>query len=371
MENKNAQHNNQKFYLLIIFLVVLSMLIIAILISRSLTVILFVPALIIYTVIFLYIFNIYITFSMLGELLGAIFSGYTLLFLQILCYQFKRVDGVIKYSKVSFFANYIEFIPDNNNEKTLLFIRILFKYTFTIFPAIILFILSNNLILQIRFLVQFIAIFLIFIIILKNNTPIKNGDISTLITLSFNEKSSDNYKKQLGISRFLLEGGRYKDLPSNLLKEISKSQITQSQKLEPLSDYLAFAFAKKLLDEKNYIDSLEVLNYLLKKSNILKEQLINDKIFCLILLGEDKNTIKKLITNSYKGFIDRQNMHIDSAYMRTKCAIYIYFNNPVYLDFKDRLIFLSLYNSHLKNGACYGDIELLEALEKPYYQKKE
>ncbi len=316
-------------------------------------------------------FILHVAFHEFGHLVGGILSGYTFSSYRIFNFIWVNIDGKIKFKKQTVAGTAgqcLMILPNKPYDEIPYFLYNVLGGVFNIILsllAIIPIILFQKTIIA----TIFIVISLIgFLLAIQNLVPLKIGgfanDGMNILQCKKSKTARESFFRILQTVQLISSGYRLKDFPSEVFI-IKKG----SEKTDTLSANIYTNFCLKSLDELNFEKFIELTDGFLKDNDelldVLKNQLINDKIFSLIMLNKDKDEIEKLLTKDFKKF---QKVLIKSnlGFLRTNYAL----NKCIYNNEKKAKKDLELFNKIIKTHPYKGDIEsemeLISELDKLY-----
>ncbi len=309
-------------------------------------------------------FVLHITIHELGHLIGGLLSGYKFNSYRVFNFMWVNIDGKIKFKMMSLSGTAgqcLMSLPDKEYDEIPYFLYNFMggglNIIFSLLALIILMIIGPN---------NFAAFLIMFFIIgitlaLQNLIPLKVSGIANdgmnIKECRKSKEARNSLFRILKTSDLLASGLRVKDFPEEVLKTEN-----ESEKKDVLSAGIYTNYCMKFVDEHNYGTAVKIIDEFLKDNTAIlplhKNLLINDKIFCLIMLNETKEEIEKLLT---KDFLNIQKaMKSQLGIIRTNYAL----NLCIYKDEKKASkqleIFYKISKSHPYKGDIQMETELVE-----------
>ncbi len=240
-----------------------------------------------------------------GHLIGGLLSGYSFLSFRIFNIMIVKKNGKYAFKTLKLAGTGGQCLmapPDKNYNDIPYFLYNVMgggaNIIFSIFSFAIT-ALTNNLPLQIIcFTSGAIGVFMAATNLIPLNISV-NNDGMNILQIRKSEEARTSFFKQMKTAVYMAKGVRVKHFPDELF-EVKEG----SEKTDALSAACRVNYCLKLLDENKYSEFIEKANELIKNNNAIldihKIQLTNSKIFCLIMLGESKEQIVKLLDKPYK-----------------------------------------------------------------------
>ena len=273
------------------------------------------------------IYFIVIILHEFGHYIFGKISGYRFSSFRVMNIVLIKIDGKYKLKKMGLAgtAGQAIMIPPEGDKQPYILYN-LGGIIFNLVMAIIAFIIYLNINNDYLKILVFMFMVLNIYTVLINGIPFKllvNNDMQNIITFKNDKEAFNNFFDSLKLQNMFVAGKR--------LKDISNEYIFRPKRIETIGDIdRQHMYCNKLMDEHRFKKAIREIKRIVNNKYInmvYKADLVNDLIYCYIILDKDISEIDKLrdknILNVFRQMKDNPSI------IRTECAYQLVINKNI------------------------------------------
>ncbi len=315
---------------------------------------------------------IHVILHELGHMVCGLISGYRFLFFRIYSFMLVKIDGKLRFKRLSVAgtAGQCIMLPPNNVEyRDIPFLLYnLGGVLSNLFFSVIFILLYFLVPLPPLFNVVFPCLAVMGIVFaLTNGIPLNNGvnvnDGYNIKSMIKNKSARRAFAIQLEMTGMLSQGVRVSEMPKEWFTLPGEDEMNS-----PLSAVLAATTIDRYMDEKRFDDALEAIDYVTENSagisGLHRALLVCNKMYCEMVNGTKRDVIDTMRTKEQNGIMKQ--MKNFPAVIRTEYTYALFCMNDVVMAERLMAQFINVMKKYPYSADAEGERELMVLAKNKY-----